>query len=167
MSEWHRREFGDPCASCGFIWPESLAECLRVVRSAPGHYSALIGGRDPTERHPALVWTAGEYVCHVTDNLRIWAERLAGAAFGGSAVIATYDSEGLAAARRYAQVAVTGALWSLAQAATEWTAAVELADAHGVILVHPERGALSVFDVASGNAHDAHHHGWDIERSFS
>jgi hypothetical protein len=127
----------------------------------------LLAGRDPSERHPDLGWSAGEYVCHVTDNLRIWAERLAGAALGGSAVVATYDPDGLAAARRYDHVPVSGALWSLGQAAAEWTAAIELAEAQRVILVHPERGALSVLDVASGNAHDAQHHGWDIERRFS
>jgi hypothetical protein len=34
----------------------------------------------------------------------------------------------------------------------------------GTVVVHPERGPLTLGDVVGANAHDAFHHGWDIER---
>jgi hypothetical protein len=61
----------------------------------------------------------------------------------------------------------SAALWSLGHAARDWAEAVALARAAEVVLVHPDRGELSVLDVARGNAHDADHHGWDIERSVA
>jgi hypothetical protein len=103
-------------------------------------------------------------VCHVTDNLRIWAERLVGAARGGVRAIAPYDASLLGRARSYESVALAGALWSLRDAAAAWMSAVQIAEAHDVVFDHPERGTQAVTDVVRSNAHDAHHHGWDIAR---
>jgi hypothetical protein len=41
---------------------------------------------------------------------------------------------------------------------------VETALASGVVLQHAARGAQRAEDVARNNAHDAHHHLWDIDR---
>jgi hypothetical protein len=129
-----------------------------------GRYATLLAGHDGSARGAELRWSVVEYVCHVGDNLRIWAERLAGAALGGSAVIASYDNDLLAQARAYGGVAVQGALWSLGHAVAEWVEAVPLAARAGVVLSHPERGELALLAVMRGNVHDAHHHAWDIER---
>lgn len=51
----------------------------------------------------------------VADNLRIWAERLAGSAAGAKAVGA-YDDNLLAAARFYSDVPLSAALWSIERA---------------------------------------------------
>ena len=118
------------------------------------------------ERHGDLSWSVVAYVCHVGDNLRIWAERLAGVALGAPATVAAFDENLLAQARVYDGVALTGALWSLERAATQWVDAVGLAAEADVTLVHPERGALSLRDVILSNAHDVAHHRWDIERSL-
>jgi hypothetical protein len=40
----------------------------------------------------------------------------------------------------------------------------EIALARGVVLQHATRGAQRAEDVARNNAHDAHHHLWDIDR---
>lgn len=116
-------------------------------------------------RHPDLEWSAVAYVCHIADNLRIWAERLAGAALGSTTPVSSYDGDLLARARVYDGVPVEGALWSLGRAVADWKAAVLLAAERNVVLQHPERGRQTVEDVALNNAHDAHHHIWDIERS--
>jgi len=52
-------------------------------------------------------------------------------------------------------------------AASDWLEAVDLASTKGVVLVHPERGTLTMADVVSGNAHDVFHHGWDISRAVA
>jgi hypothetical protein len=36
----------------------------------------------------------------------------------------------------------------------------------GVVLQHATRGAQRAEDVARNNAHDAHHHLWDIDRTL-
>ena len=99
-------------------------------------------------------------------HLRIWAERLAGAstAPGVASVLAAYDENRLAGARVYEAVPIAGALWSLRRAVGDWLDAVTLATAQRTVLVHPERGEMTVGDVARSNAHDAYHHARDVER---
>ncbi len=166
MSEWGRATYGDPCRECGFDWSLSQAEAIALVSATPSRYAELLRGCHGSQRHPDLDWSAGAYVCHVSDNLRIWAERLAGHALGAVGSVVAYDSDQLARARIYEHVPVEGALWSLNRAAGDWNEAVRLALQNGVVLVHPERGEQTVLDVSRNNAHDAHHHEWDIRRSL-
>jgi hypothetical protein len=107
----------------------------------------------------------GSYVCHVSDNLRIWAERLAGSG-AGIRVVAPYDENLLAVGRSYADVPLAAALWSLSRARGDWQAAAAEAPRDGVVLVHRERGEMHLEDVARGIAHDAFHHAWDIRRTL-
>lgn len=167
VSEWQRNLYGDPCHECGYGWSISQPDAVALVEGIPRRYSDLLAGRDGSARHRDLRWSATEYVCHVTDNLRIWAERLAGAARGATATLVPYDSDLLAQARAYNGVHITGALWSLEHAVRDWQEAVRLASTAGVSLIHPDRGEQTVLDVVRGNAHDAHHHGWDISRSLN
>jgi hypothetical protein len=164
VSDWGRRTFGDPCRECSFDWSLSFDEIVDVVRSLPGAYAATLIGCDGSERIDALEWPAISYVCHVVDNLRIWAERLAGATLGGRPAIASYDSDGLAMARNYVGVPLSGALWSLGRAAADWQEATRRAERAGVVLLHPDRGSQTVLDTIENNAHDAFHHHWDLTR---
>ena len=54
----------------------------------------------------------------------------------------------------------------LQRASSDWMEAFGLAVDKGVVLLHPERGEQSTLDVARSNAHDVHHHEWDIRRSL-
>ncbi len=166
MSDWGRVTYGDPCGGCGFRWTISGEQAVATVTAAPEELARSLTGTDGGRRHPDLQWPVVAYVCHVSDNLRIWAERLAGLAAGDHRPVARYDPDLLAAARRYDAVALPAALWSLERAVRDWTDAVGLADRAGVTLVHPDRGAQSVLDVARSNAHDACHHCWDIRRTI-
>jgi hypothetical protein len=167
MQVWGAARYGDPCRECGFDWSLSFDAAVELVAGMPTRYASLLSGRDASARHPDLGWTAGGYVCHVTDNLRIWAERLAGAGLGGPAEVPGYDENLLGRAREYNQVPITGALWSLRSAAQDWATAIALAAGEKVVLQHAGRGAQTVLDVARNNAHDAFHHGWDIGRSLA
>jgi hypothetical protein len=140
-------------------------EAVAMVMATPAGFADLLAGTDGLRRHPDLAWTAVVYVCHVADNLRIWAERLAALALGAAGPVTPYNQDLLAQARRYDELPLVGALWSLDRAVRDWKDAVTLADTAGVTLVHPERGELSVLDVVRSNAHDAFHHGWDIGRT--
>jgi hypothetical protein len=165
MSEWGRATYGDPCGECGFRWTITMEQAIATVTTTPQEMDRMLGGTDGSQRHPDLAWPAVAYVCHVSDNLRIWAERLVALASGDTQPVARYDQDLLARARAYDEVALAGALWSLDRAVRDWTEAVGRADRAGVTLVHPDRGAQSLLDVVRSNAHDASHHCRDIART--
>ncbi len=164
MSEWGRATYGDPCRECGFAWTADIDAMVGVVRATPGEFRALIGGTDGTAQAAGLAWDARSYVCHVVDNLRIWAERLIAAAEQHQVPLGVYDADLLAEARNYRAVPVAGALWALDNAVQTWVAAVHAIQDADLALVHPERGPLRLTDVVSTNAHDASHHLADARR---
>jgi DinB superfamily len=165
MDRWAGHLYGDPCRECTFAFSTSLDESIAYIAGVPRTFSELLVHAHGTERHPDLEWSVGSYVCHVGDNLRIWAERLAGSASGAKAVTA-YDENLLAEARSYTDVPLKAALWSLDRACEDWRLAVAQVPREGVVVIHRERGEMHLEDVARGNAHDAFHHAWDIRRSL-
>jgi len=166
MSDWGRTTYGDPCHQCGFRWTISQEDAVATVTATAAELAGILGATDGSRRHPDLGWPVVGYVSHVADNLRIWAERLAGRAGGDPRRVAAYDQDLLAQARRYDELTLGGALWSLDRAVRDWTDAVGLAERTGVVLVHPDRGAQTLLDVVRSNAHDTAHHGWDIHRTI-
>jgi hypothetical protein len=162
VSDWGRSTYGDPCRECGFAWTATREQSVAAVKATAAALRTTLVGADGSERHPDLSWSVVGYVCHVADNLRIWAERLAGLASGDSRPVGRYDQDLLAQARRYDDVALGGALWSLDRAVEDWESAILLAQHAGVTLVHPDRGEQTLLDVVRSNAHDACHHGWDV-----
>jgi hypothetical protein len=165
MDRWAGELYGDPCRECSFAFSTGLDESLSYIAKVPEEFSALLTDAEGTERHPDLSWPVRSYVCHVADNLRIWAERLAGSAAGEKGV-APYDENLLAAARRYADISLAAAFWSLNRARGDWHAAIAGVPHEGIVVVHSERGDMHLEDVARGIAHDAFHHAWDIRRSL-
>jgi hypothetical protein len=130
----------------------------------PNQLDKLVTGATGYERVPELGWNVSAYVAHMTDNTGIWAERLIAVARGADAHVAAYDPDQLAEARRYNEVAVEGARWSFRRAVDGWLSAVEEAAPANVVMVHSQRGEMQLFDVVASNAHDAHHHIWDLKR---
>ncbi|WP_432483799.1 hypothetical protein [Kineococcus esterisolvens] len=137
------------------------------MRGVPQRYARLLRGCTGVERHPELAWSVTGYVCHVGDNLRSWAERVAGVLRGADPHVGGYDPDALAAARGYEQIPLPAALWSLEQSATAWVQVLTEAVDAGAVLLHATRGQQRAVDVAGNNAHDAHHHAWDVARTLS
>jgi hypothetical protein len=162
--KWGPERFGDPCRECRLAWAFTADEAVAMVLGTADSYEQTIGSALGSLRHPDLGWTLGGYVCHVADNLHIWAQWLAGAALHGEVGVPGYEEELLGQARYYERVPVAGALWQLRQATLSWHESVEGARAGGVVLEHETRGPQSAEDVVRSNAHDAFHHGWDIRR---
>ena len=165
MSEWGRRAYGEPCRECDFSWSIDASDAENLVASIPSRLVVSLARASGDERHPTLTWSVTAYVAHIGDNLRIWAERLAGIALGGSNVIVSYDDNKLAVARRYDALGLAGALWTLERSTRDWLEAVRLAPSD-LAMVHPERGTITLEDIVRSNSHDAAHHLWDIERSL-
>ena len=166
MSTWGARVYGDPCRECGFDWSTTVDAAAASIADVPRRYTVLLDGQDGTARHPDLTWTVKAYVCHVGDNLRIWAERLWSAVAAGQPLVGPYDPDALAVARGYEHSSVPTALWTLAHAVDVWKEALEAATGGEWTLNHPERGPLTLSDIVRSVCHDAMHHEWDIRRSL-
>jgi hypothetical protein len=164
MEKWGAELYGSPCRACGFDWDLTPEHAVARVRTIPAKFAERLHGATGRERHPELGWTSSAYVSHVADNLRTWAERLTGACRGGATVVPGYDPDLLAAARGYDHIALSAALWSLTWASRAWAEAVDEALAVGLALEHATRGPQRAEDVARNNAHDAHHHLYDVGR---
>lgn len=164
MENWGARLYGNPCRDCGYDWSLTPREAVALVGELPARFAEMLEGRHGGERHPELGWTAAGYVSHVTDNLRIWSERLTGARLAGAVHVPGYDPDLLARARRYDEIPAAAALWSLRHAATAWAEALTSALDDEVVLRHAARGTQRAEDVARNNAHDGHHHAWDVGR---
>jgi hypothetical protein len=165
MSSWGRRTYGEPCRDCGFSWKIDRSQAELLVAGLNSRLAQVLAHASGTERHPALEWPVTSYVAHIGDNLRIWAERLAGITLGGSSVVTAYDQDALARARTYDSISLPGALWTLEHSVSDWLEAVGMASSQ-LTMNHPHRGELSLEDVIQSNAHDAVHHEWDIKRSL-
>lgn len=166
MSTWGRSSFGDPCRGCGYSWSIDLADAQALVARVPSRLGDLLVNAGGDERHPTLSWSVRAYVAHIGDNLRIWAERIAVAGPGRTIIISTYDENALARARAYDGISLRGALWTLERSSRDWVEAVTSAPP-GLVMEHPERGAIQLTDIIRTNAHDAAHHIWDIERALA
>ena len=164
METWGADRYGDPCRECGFRWELSAAEAVASVRAVPDAYAERLTGATGRERHPDLAWTTAAYVCHVTDNLRTWAERLPAATWPEMLRYRVTIRTCCRGRVTITRSRCAGALWSLRWAVDAWTQSAQAALARGVVLRHATRGAQSAEDVARNNAHDAHHHVWDIDR---
>jgi hypothetical protein len=163
VSEWSEGVYGNPCRECGFRWTGDVDAAVKVVLSIPGQISASMRHETGTARLTSLRWSSVGYVCHIVDNLRIWAERIA-AAMQAEVVVAPYDSDALGQARCYENVPLAGALWSLRDAVNAWANITSAGRHQPIALFHPDRGRLTLDDVVEDNAHDAYHHAWDIDR---
>jgi hypothetical protein len=169
MDDWSIATYGSPCRECGYRWSSELPGIVDLMVRLPATFRQTLGAAAGSERHPDLDWSVTAYVCHVADNLRIWSERLQGAIHGGSNIVQAYDENRLAEVRGYDAVDLRGALSSLSWATDEWRATVTEGAARqeggqAVTLVHPERGELTLTEVARANCHDAVHHHYDVGR---
>ena len=120
MNTWGVRVYGNPCRECGFDWSISVEAAAAIVAEIPERYARVLEGQDGSVRHPGLGWSVGAYVCHVGDNLRIWAERMWSSVEAEHVEIEAYDQDELASVRRYESIPLATALWSLSHAVDAW-----------------------------------------------
>lgn len=154
--------FGEPCRECGFGWSITPQQAVAWMRGFEGHVRQAAGFLTGDERLDG--WSIAEYVCHVGDNLRQWAERIQAARLAGQRDVAGYDPDALGDARGYASIPLEVGLWSTGNAAERWADVLTAAVDEGVELQHATRGLQRAEDVARNNCHDAYHHIWDIQR---
>ena len=164
VDSWGAPLYGDPCRECGFTWTAGQSASISVMRGLPDSIDELVIGASGWERLPELEWNISGYIAHMTDNTRIWAERLIAVARGADAHVVPYDPDLLAESRHYNDVALQGATWSFRIAVENWLNAVDEAIPAGIFMLHSVRGAMELSDVIASNVHDSIHHRWDLTR---
>ena len=162
MEPWGAALFGNPCHACGFDWSITPEDALGWVSGLSPRLAEATERACGFERRSSGGWSVTEYVCHVGDNLRQWAERVQSARLAHQFEVAGYDPDALAKARGYAALPLAAAAWSTGLAAAAWVSVLSPALAEGVELQHATRGLQRAEDIARNNCHDAYHHVWDI-----
>ncbi|EFC85061.1 maleylpyruvate isomerase N-terminal domain-containing protein [Parafrankia sp. EUN1f] len=166
MELWGAALYGDPCRDCQFDWRIDMVHAVTLVAASPAEIDRRSGGAVGGERWSAEGWSVAEYVSHMADNLRNWAERVQGARLAGVTDIAGYDQDELARVRRYDRIPLAAARWALGISAPAWVDVMRSALAEGVVVHHATRGEQRAADIVRNNAHDVWHHLWDIDRAL-
>jgi hypothetical protein len=164
VEAWGAALFGQPCRECGFDWSLSPAHAVAVIAGAPAEVERRIQTAQGDERRAAGGWSVTEYVSHLADNLRNWAERVQAARLGEVNEVVGYDPDELARVRGYAAIPVQAAAWSLRISCGLWVPVMQAALADGVVLHHAMRGEQRAEDIARNNCHDLFHHLWDLDQ---
>ena len=69
-----------------WVYLDRWTSCLDLAdRTLPGSIDELVIAATGRERLPELGWNISGYIAHMTDNTRIWAERLIAVARGADA----------------------------------------------------------------------------------
>ena len=164
MEVWGAVLYGDPCRECGFDWSVNPHAAVAQIADLSDQLAAATRTSAGSERRSAGGWSIAEYLCHIGDNLRQWAERVQTARLAAIVEVDGYDPDELAAARRYATIPLATALWSLSLATRDWTEVLELALHESIVLEHRTRGRQRAEDIVRNNYHDAYHHQWDVSQ---
>jgi hypothetical protein len=109
-------------------------------------------------------WSASMYVWHLVDVLRTGTERLLTLTHDPDRGITCWDENALAEARRYQLLSPAVGLMVLRSAASAWATAATAAPADAEVR-HPQVGLFGAAEIIRRDAHEAHHHLMDINRS--
>ncbi len=147
-----------------FDWSLAPAEAVSLIADAPQEVERRVRTARGDERRSGSGWSVSEYVSHVGDNLRNWAERLQAARLSGVQEVVGYDPDELSRVRGYGAIPLQVAVWSLRVSSEMWVPVMRAALAERVVLSHASRGRQRAEDIACNNGHDFFHHLWDIDQ---
>lgn len=139
MEMWGADLFGDPCRDCGFDWSLSPSDAMCWMAQVTARFARTTQDATGLERLDG--WNVAEYVCHVGDNLRQWAERVQSSRLAHASEITGYDPDGLAHARNYAAIPLPVAVWSLRLSAGARCTVLNDALTEGVVLATRPAGS--------------------------
>jgi hypothetical protein len=152
------------CAECGFDWSSSRQAAIDLVTAGPGAAARTLAGVVDPVRQAGTCWSASMYVWHLVDVLRIGTERLLTLTHDPDRGITCWDENALAHDRHYHELSPVVGVIAFRSAAREWVTAALAAPA-GAQVRHPQLGVLGAVEVIRRNAHEVHHHLWDIHRA--
>jgi hypothetical protein len=149
------------CSECEFSWSMPLDDAIALVAHAPTTFGNVADRPDAKKRPEPQVWSPAEYLWHMVDVIRIGTERLWIAMLDPGAGIPCWDADALADVRQYSALSPRVGLRALHEAVQSWSAAAAQISPEATV-EHPEFGTLSAADIIRRNAHEVHHHLFDI-----
>ncbi|MGH3627529.1 MAG: DinB family protein [Sciscionella sp.] len=149
------------CAECRFDWAVSATDAVASVAGCPETYEAALATAHPQAATEDGRWSAGMYLWHVVDVLRIGAERLWTISLDPAAGIPDWDENVLAAARDCSTLSIKVGLHALRQAVADWTATAS-ATTPDLTIQHDLFGEIKALDILRRNVHEVKHHLLDI-----
>jgi hypothetical protein len=152
------------CAECGFDWLFSPEAAIDLVAAGPDAAAEAMAGAVDPMRQTGTRWSASMYVWHLADVLRIGTERLLTLTHDPDRGITGWDENALARDRHYHELSPVVGLIALRSAAREWVTTAMAAPVTAQVR-HPQFGMLGAAEVIRRNAHEVHHHLWDIHRA--
>lgn len=152
------------CEECGFDWNGSASGAVEDVTAAPATVAVALSAVSDPYRRVNGRWSAAMYVWHLVDALRVGTERLLTVALEPDWGLVCWDEQSLAEARRYEQLSPAVGLVVLERAARDWAEAAAVVPQE-VLVQHPVLGTVTAADLVRRDAHEMHHHVWDIAGS--
>jgi hypothetical protein len=156
------------CEGCGFNWEAGLDEDIRLVALFPDRASELVGGAgDEALRRPSPeIWSPNEYVWHLVDIFRMFAEWLHMTRVLDLPTHAPLDSDQMAAVRGYSDRPVRTGLWALRNAIELFVQEAAKADPARMVTYKGWRD-VTAREVIGFATHEVAHHTHDLERQLS
>ena len=152
----------DPvCTECGFDWAVPASSAIAIVAACPDTYAGALAGVSLRPAAESGRWSAGMYLWHVVDVLRIGVERLWTIRLDPDTGIPCWDENGLAAARNYSMLSIPVGLHALRHAAANWIATASTTPPD-LTTRHDRFGELAAVDILRRDAHEVQHHLLDI-----
>jgi hypothetical protein len=160
-------DFGYPnCRECGYPWSTSFEEARSVLASAPQRFEALLqDGTDLKRKPDPKIWSPSGYVWHLSDWLRIQAQRIYGITHDPAYEHVGIDQDELDGLFHYDRLSTPAGLWALERSAGDFQTATEGIDPNQTF-DHPTAGTISLHDIVRYVAHEVVHHDLDVRRGL-
>ena len=134
---------------------------MEIVRDLPDHLAPLFGPKWQGPPPGGGRWSAGGYLWHLVDVLRIGSERMLTLRYDPAAGLPCWDENALAEVRQYERLSQAAGVHALRGAAGEWVRTARDAPA-AATAHHHQFGAVTADGGMRRNAHEAVHHELDI-----
>ncbi len=154
------------CPECGFSWSVPIDEAIALVEASPERFTALIAraSAGPVTT-PSETWSPTGYLWHVVDVLRFGTERSWTLVSDPEVGVPGWDADTMAAARSYERLSPRVGLRALGRAARDWVDAARVVPLDARVS-HPALGTIDGATSIRRNAHEVHHHAFDIDRQL-
>jgi hypothetical protein len=153
------------CDECRYDWDTPILERLRLVADLSERLTSRLedAGERAYEKPDPDVWSANEYVWHLADMLKIFAEWLHATRVHEKPVWYPGDANAMAESRGYAEKPLRTGLWSLQESCKLFLLeAIRIEPAREV--TYKDWRDVTADEVIGFATHEAAHHIFDIQR---
>ncbi len=156
------------CDECGFEFDSPLLDEIHILARFPDRLRELLeGAGEVVYRRPAPeTWSPNEYVWHMVDLSREFAEWLHMTRTRDCPTHAPPNADGVAEVRVYAERPIETGLWALQAGCVLLTQEAAIADP-ARMCVYKDWREVTAAEVIAFAAHEGAHHLVDLERALA